>query len=376
MDHFLQNDDNPVWLSQLGSIVQALMLAGTAICAYVVSVLSFEAMGLGRENAWIALASFGGFFALNILITFLHEMGHALAGWASGHRVHMICVGWVGYAPETRRFMRIADPGGQGEYAGFVHATPIYPDFSARKALALSLGGPLMTGGIGALILLLNGAAGEWRFAVIGIGAAFILDMVANLIPLQWRSGQGSDGLNVIGHLRGQSWSRTDWAANRIAARRHSRSLVSADEWEALRPLAISRERHNGPFHDFLRRCAWEHYDLPAYYALIKSSGVMLAQLTSDAACHFIIAGLAASRRTIDTRAAERALAAMPDSFVQTSADYWQARAALDHAQGRTEAARKASRQALFIADQMGQTLPEARHYALAALTQIEDAAA
>ena len=353
MAHYLHHDDNSPWLSQLGSIVQALMLAGTAICACVVSMLTFEELGLGRENGWIALVSFSGFFALNVIITFFHEMGHALAGWATGRRVHFICVGWLGYAPEIKRFHWVKDPGGQGEYAGYVHVTPIYPDFSHSKSALVSLGGPLMTGLIGALVLLSNSAAGEWRYAVIGLGLAFMLDMVANLIPLEWRSGQGSDGLHILGYLRGKGWTRNTWAHNRLSARGHSANLVSKDEWQALRPLAISRERHDPDLHDLLRRGAWDHGDMSAYAALIKSSGVAMIKLTPDAACSYIIAELSASRSGLDMRAAERTLAAVPEGYRQTSPHYWHARARLDQAQDKSEAAAEAAGQALFIAEQM-----------------------
>jgi hypothetical protein len=239
-----QHSDDHWLLLGLGLAAMAAQVAFSFVCAAAIVMPSYAAGDTPESviGGIVPIASiFGIALALNIAQIFLHEMGHAVAAWSVKRRVHLICVGIVGYAPDIGKFMRVKKPD-NAEYAGFVQASPIWPDFSARKSIWISAGGPLATGGLGLLIFagaVLSGAA---TLPVLFLAAYFMLDAVVNLIPLRWYRGGGSDGLHILQYLGGHGWTADMWAETRLETAALSRQLVSNAEWQDLKPLI------GGPF--------------------------------------------------------------------------------------------------------------------------------
>ncbi|NNC38397.1 MAG: M50 family peptidase [Acidimicrobiales bacterium] len=245
-------DDHWILLS-IGLIAMVFRLGFSFACAAFI-VLGADATSQaetisGANQIGPVIAIFVLAFVLNFIQVFIHEMGHALAAWKVGRRVHMICVGILGYAPDLKQIMRIKIPA-NAEYAGYVQVSPTWPDLSHDKSIWVSLGGPLATGLVGVLILaagaLLTPATDpltssidtpSYPITVLWLGGFFILDAVANLIPLRWTLGGGSDGLHILGYLRKDGWTADLWAKVRLETANLSTELVSDAEWEHLEPM-------------------------------------------------------------------------------------------------------------------------------------------
>jgi hypothetical protein len=223
------SDDHWLLLT-LGLAAMLVQLAFSFVTAAVI-VMSTPLAGGALIAAVFVLA-----FILNVTQIFIHEMGHAVAAWSVGRRVHLICVGILGYAPDIGKFMHVKKPA-NAEYAGFVQASPVWPDLDNRKSIWISAGGPLATGGLGLLILAGAGLSGTFSVPLLLLAGFFIMDALVNLIPLQWTRGGGSDGLHILEYVRGHSWTADMWAEQRLATADLSPHLVSDEEWELLRPL-------------------------------------------------------------------------------------------------------------------------------------------
>ena len=231
-----QQDEH--WLIVLlGQLAGIAVLAFSVICA---TIMTDDLVGLQGDRFENSLSLFTLIPALviilNACLVLLHEMGHALAAWSVGRRVHLIVVGKTGFIPRTRRVVRVPKSGRE-EYAGFVCTSPIWPDFSRRKSIWVSAGGPLLTGLVG-LVFLLNI---DWSVNLpiqLALGGYFLSDMVLNLTPLKWRGGAASDGLRIWQSWRDTLWSPEIWAATRVSAPDAETGIVSNNEWRILRKLA------------------------------------------------------------------------------------------------------------------------------------------
>lgn len=249
-----QRSDDHWLLLSLGLVAMFTRLGFSFVCAAFL-VLGPVGMAEGSGVSDInqvgpVIAIFTLAIALNVIQVFIHEMGHALVAWKVGRRVHMICVGILGYAPGLGKFMRVQIPA-NAEYAGFVQVSPIWPDLSSRKSIWISAGGPLATGVLGLLILAgaaLFGPANDplassldaahpIPLAALWLSGFFLLDALVNLIPLRWTLGGASDGLHILGYLNGKGWTADMWAETRLAAAELSPELVSDEEWGHLGPL-------------------------------------------------------------------------------------------------------------------------------------------
>ena len=249
-------DDNWILLS-LGLVAMAARLFFSFVCAAFIvlgpEATSQTAATTGINQGSAVLAIFVLAFGLNFIQVLIHELGHALTAWKMGRRVHMICVGFLGYAPGLGKFMRIQIPA-NAEYAGYVQVSPVWPDLDHGKSIWISAGGPLATGLLGVLILIAGkfmagsadpliasgSASAAYPVVPLVLGLFFLLDAVVNLIPLRWTLGGGSDGLHILGYLGGKGWTADMWAETRLASAELSNELVSDTEWEHLKPMVGS----------------------------------------------------------------------------------------------------------------------------------------
>ena len=201
---------------------------------------------------------------MTLVIAFVHELGHAIAAWLVGYRVHMIAVMSLGYAPETRRIHLIKDHQ-LHELGGFVVATSSWRNWGKWKDVFLYAGGVL------ACFLF---AAGVYAFDVFGgygvkaslyTALAIIAVTLPNLVPFNFSNKVATDGKLILNRLSGHSDPEEMWLKNRIWASQngYSKNTVSDEEWTDIQSVNfLSRSPEFGLL---VKRTAWERTDISAY---------------------------------------------------------------------------------------------------------------
>lgn len=141
----------------------------------------------------------------------IHELGHAVAAWLVGWRIHVIAVGPLSYFPVERRFARTWTIKGRG---GFVLALPAISNGDERGRTIFTLGGPaanLVFGAVGLSIALslqsqtLN-QGDTWTLLAGSLSIDSLAVGFANLVPF-WNANRPSDGAKLLSHLFGNSAS-------------------------------------------------------------------------------------------------------------------------------------------------------------------------
>ncbi|APZ99189.1 hypothetical protein BWQ93_12320 [Sphingopyxis sp. QXT-31] len=100
------------------------------------------------------------FFGLSLVVTLIHELGHALAVWLQRGTVIEISVFGLAYAPADRGFSLKPLPPG-GDLAGYVHFLPPEADWTRRQYGIVTAAGPLAD----ALLALLALSMSMWLAA-------------------------------------------------------------------------------------------------------------------------------------------------------------------------------------------------------------------
>ncbi len=252
---FLQPTEDHWLLLGLGQIVGFLQTFASIAAAWII------AHGVAHPDDTFWALWIVGYIALTVGLNFalvlLHELGHAFAAWSVGHRVLAINVRGLSYVPLRRQFFIEVDTAHR-EYAGFVAHEADWGDDNTGKSIWISLGGPLATGSVGLILFLL---AGQNPLPLFALAAMFGLDMVFNLMPLQWSPGARSDGLHIVHTLLGHKQTPDDWAAARLAARPLRRTVVSEEEWTNLREFVRQPFVGGKNFRRLLAFAANEHND-------------------------------------------------------------------------------------------------------------------
>lgn len=253
-----QAQDGHWFIIGVGEVARFIEVGLSFACVY--AFIKYWEM-THTENFVFAIVGLFAFTAvLNAFLVLLHEMGHALAAWSVGRRVHLICVGWLGFAPARRKLFQIKKSQ-NAEYAGFVQTSPVWPDFNRAKSIWVSFAGPFATGGLGLLILLFSGRAGHYELPTYLLGWFFVMDAVVNLIPMKWSRGSASDGLHIWQYWTGNLWTNESWAETRLETLAYSGQLVSDAEWARLRPLARQPFAGGPSFRKLLKTAAAEKND-------------------------------------------------------------------------------------------------------------------
>lgn len=215
---------------------------------------------IGDERAVLsAIFIFGGAAALLFLVTFIHEMGHALAAWSVGHKVHFICVGSWGMSPAQRKLTRMKNSPDR-EYAGFVAQSPPWDGWTKFGAIWVSAGGAAATALCALLIYFTAGLTPQLALGLRVIALAFLIDAVVNLLPLIWGGRSASDGLHILQYLSGYRPGPEDWAAMRLRYTPQGAALTDDREWAALSASA-SPFVASGPMRDLMQREALRRGD-------------------------------------------------------------------------------------------------------------------
>ena len=240
------------WMAAIGSILPLFMTV-----AYLVPIwagLRIVQQGLiGDERAVIsAIFIFGGAALLFFLVTFIHEMGHAIAAWSVGHKVHFICVGSWGMSPAQRKLTRIKNSPDR-EYAGFVAQSARWGGWTKSGAIWVSAGGAAATAFCAVIIYLASNLSPGVAIGFKLIGLAFLIDAVVNLIPLIWGGRSASDGLHILQYMAGYQPKPDDWAAMRLRYVPDEAPLADDAEWAQISGGA-SPFLGKGPMRDLISR--------------------------------------------------------------------------------------------------------------------------
>jgi len=279
-------------------------------------------------------------------LTFVHEMGHAIPAWAFGHRVHVITVGKIGFVPAHRKFIKVKISNDK-ELGGFVSHSPIWPFENKRwKEFLISLGGPLSTALLGGVFLLINyfDIMPDYVYATLPLlAAACFLSTLVNLLPFRWGGEFDSDGRSMAKSLFESQWTNEQWAASRLFAWHYGQQeIVSREEWRELRKLCSKTYPPHSNIAALLHYCAWVQTDPEAFVAI--SDSVEFNQYTTDETQDWRYAAMRVLAGSYDQTLDSLIPEALPVGTIKENASiYYFARAIVSYAQGRDEAARRAT---------------------------------
>jgi tetratricopeptide (TPR) repeat protein len=171
--------DSTVWIATIVWVI-AVYCGVNLIYRYA---LNLGLPDYGRFNPAVL------FVPLSLLIVLIHELGHALATWAVGYRLKVICVGPVTVHRDVggRRIVfdwkRIVSGG------GFVGAIPNSPKDLRMNAMLIFFAGPFVTL-LGAAVLFLvlinlpgTALAGWWEFVAFTT-VLFLASFFKNMTPV------------------------------------------------------------------------------------------------------------------------------------------------------------------------------------------------
>ncbi|WP_017930079.1 zinc metalloprotease [Robiginitomaculum antarcticum] len=228
------------WMAAIGSQLPIVLTI-----AYLVPIWGglrlLQQSVIGDERAVLAaIVLFGGAALLLFVVTFIHEMGHAIAAWGVGHKVHFICVGPFGVSPAQMKLTRIGDAPDR-EYAGFVASTPKWGQFRRGAAIWVSAGGAMATAACAIIIYMAAQSVPDLMLGLSLIALAFLIDAIVNLIPLIWDGRSASDGLHIWQYMAGYRPGPESWAATRLNYIPPGLALTDDEEWAR---ISVS----SGPF--------------------------------------------------------------------------------------------------------------------------------
>ncbi len=205
-------------------------------------------------NVWI------WFFALDFLVLVVHEMGHALATWAVGYRLKVICAGPVTIRRGARGRRIAFDWRRVLSGGGFVGAIPSSNKDLRGNAMLIVFAGPFLTLNCAALLFLalinLPGTrlARWWEPVALG-SVLFIASFFRNLTPvgtsdgnrllqLMQRSRGGEEFLNLFGASIDEEQAEESRASvdldDEVASRARVVDQLKAGKGHDRLPLAVA----------------------------------------------------------------------------------------------------------------------------------------
>jgi len=215
------------------------------ICSILMGLFSYAGMisFFSSDSIMRLVVLFTLVPAFFFFVIFVHEMGHALAAWALGYRVHFIAVGSHGFNPVKRRFQRVTDYS-DNEVAGFIQYSPNWPIKTRWGEIFVSLAGPLATILLGVIFLELDKNFGTRSVyfdvpknipkmytnadgkiiqtlqhqAFLFLAIVCFLDALANLLPLKSDDKNTTDGRDIFESLFESMWTTESWLNQRAYA--------------------------------------------------------------------------------------------------------------------------------------------------------------
>lgn len=292
------------------------------------------------------------FIAVSILV---HEIGHAVAAWAVGWRVHLIVVGPLGFAPQTRKFIRISDRRSRQDLGGWVHVTPPPGSGWIKGAIPLRLGGAmgnLALGVLSAVVALALYKMDTNAFAVLAaLACVSLIFAVTNLVPFSRPGVWKSDGAAVIALLKGEEPTLRDQKVSRLFGMVFDR--VPVEEWDvsALNELIDGPPDERWKFDPLLISYAFGMADLATARLLLKRYMAANPDSPLEYRCMYAFAIAMIDR---DGLHAAEILEKLPRKPAEKSFSFWRARAVTAHLLERRDEALAAIRNARRVAGTSG----------------------
>lgn len=315
-----------------------------------------DAQGLASPGFIAGLLLFQAAIVLN---TFIHEMGHFVAGWACGMILRRFQVGPLQWAIRNGRWnFQFRLKQFYGGAVGMV--TPTLDNIRGREAF-LIMGGPVASLAVGAIATTLAlGAKGHsWEpyWAFLSMCAAMgWASFVTNLIPLK-SAARYSDGAQLYQLISGGEWAHFHIAFAMVAS-----SLVTPIRPRDFNVTTINRAADfitQGERGLLLRLFACMHYldvdRVPDALANMQAAEALYDQSTfekpEDICAEFVFINAFHKR---DLAAAETWWQRIESlGKIDRDADYWRARTALLWLKGEREQAWKAWEQGNALAENL-----------------------
>ena len=223
-----------------------------AFMAFVVLAAAMIAQALAGPSGEFRLLMFAIFFALLLTAVCIHELGHAIFGVLAGFRIHLICVGPLGYRPIARKFEYVFRAQ-SGDFGGYVFATPRNPEMATiRNWMVLSAGGPLANFLVAILCVALAGVSTSPASDILGgIGMASAIVGLASLVPVWNFRGQEharTDGAALLDYSFSKALSPTELRIGILYGQYYDN--IPPQEWDAAPVDALEREPVQSGYED------------------------------------------------------------------------------------------------------------------------------
>ncbi|MGA2184271.1 MAG: site-2 protease family protein [Bryobacteraceae bacterium] len=197
-----------------------------------------------RLNFWIL------FFALDFLVLLVHELGHALATWAVGYRLKVICVGPVTIRRNARGRRLDFDWHRVLSGGGFVGAIPGSSKDLRANAMLIVFAGPFLTLNCAAVLFLilinLPGTALAVWWEPVALGSVlFLASFFRNMTPVG--TADGSRLLQLaLRNRAGEEFLNLFVASIDEERAEESRASVDLDDEVASRARVVEQIRAGG----------------------------------------------------------------------------------------------------------------------------------
>lgn len=292
------------------------------------------------------------FFAICI---FIHEIGHAVAAWLVGWRVHLIVIGSLAFAPRRKGFSRNLRQGNLRDLAGWVYATPPPDSVWNKGAIPFILGGAVGNFLLGVLSILAAAAIyeSELHFSVvlIGLASASVIFAVANLIPISRSGTWKSDGAALLGIFKGEEQSIHEQKIARLFGTAFDGIPVEKWDASALRELIDEAPNDSERIDPLLISYAFAMADLATAKFVLNRYLKANPDSSLEYQCMYAFAIAMIDQ---DAHHASKILENLPRLLAEKSFSFWRAQAVTAHLLDRREEALTAIRNARRFADKSG----------------------
>lgn len=326
----------------------ATYLSVVVVAIYPVAIISNGHPGMATAAVLLVVAY------LPICI-FFHEVGHAVAAWLVGWRVHLIVVGSRGYAPRSGRFLRASRKSGQKDLGGWVHTTPPPGALPNKGAMTVQLGGAVGNLVLAALAVLAATLLYEVQIHLyafmLGLGGVSVVYAVRNLVPTWSPGGWQSDGASLIRVLRGVEPSLYDQSLARLWGLVYDN--VPTEKWDAslLEVVMHGPERDRDAVAPLLISYSFCVGDLETARPILERYLGANPDAPFEHKCMY---AFAIAMTDGNARRASDILEALPHSLTRNSFSFWRAKAVTAHLLGSREEALAAIGKARHFASAQG----------------------
>ncbi len=358
-DHEPKPDDaTHAWVQKLFPI------ASVAIWIASLMIIRLWGRSLGLPNDTV-LNGLVLILLCQFVTAFLHESGHAIAGWASEMSLVNFSVGALALTKQRGKWRVSLSPAALLGAGGGVTSYPLHlKNLRSRMAFSIAAGpvASLTTALVAAVVTLAIPGSGweRWWNVPAVISAMAAGDAILNLIPFGFAAGY-SDGAALV-----QLWRGGRFADLRMAMMMSGSTMVSPLRPRDLDPAVPSRAMlaASGKSQEwflYMLQVIWavDRGDLALARTSLESSlqRVPNAEAAPSPACAAEIALYIAyldgnaARAAAWLRDAENSAAKKRKSLADES-DYWRAVTAVRRAEGREPEAEQAYRRAVELLDQ------------------------